>query len=205
MERTQGSAPAAAALEQEIAQLYESEAPGMLRYAATVAGNAETAQDALQEAFFRFFIARSAGRQFQSPKSWLFRVARNYIVDRKRSFLRFEIGIESAVNVPSPVPHAGAGMTCTGITSTGLLQRAAQIGLSAREVDCFRLRSQGLRYEDIAGVLGLRSGTVGALLARAHGKIRQALGEEGRKNRDFALPVAPPVALPVALEKRYAS
>jgi RNA polymerase sigma-70 factor (ECF subfamily) len=185
MERPQGSTPAPRALEQEIARLYESDAPAVLRYAATVAGNPETAQDALQEAFFRFFIARSAGQQIQSPKAWLFRVVRNYIVDQKRSFSRLEIGIESARNVPSSVPDRAAG-----ITSTGLLQRAAEIGLSAREVDCFRLRSQGLRYEDIAGVLGLRSGTVGALLARAHGKIRQALGEEGRKNRDFAMPVA---------------
>ena len=185
MERPQGSTPAAVALEQEIARLYESEAPGVLRYAATVAGNPDTAQDALQEAFFRFFIARSAGQQFQSPKAWLFRVARNYIVDRKRSSSRHEISIESALNVPNPLPDPAAG-----ITSSGLLQRAAQIGLSAREVDCFRLRSEGLRYEDIANVLGLRPGTVGALLARAHGKIRQALGEEGRWNQDFALPVA---------------
>jgi RNA polymerase sigma-70 factor (ECF subfamily) len=192
MECPQGSTPSKGALEQEIARLYESEAPAVLRYAATVAGNPETAQDALQEAFFRFFIARSAGQQFQSPKAWLFRVVRNYIVDQKRAFSRHETGIESAVNVPSPLPDGEAG-----ITSTGLLQRAAQIGLSPREVDCFRLRSQGLRYEDIAGVLGLRSGTVGALLARAHGKIRQALGEEGRKTRGFALPVA--------RENRYAS
>lgn len=191
MERPHGCT-ATVALEQEIARLYESEAPGMLRYAATLACNLETAQDALQEAFFRFFIARSSGQQFQSPKAWLYRVVRNYIVDQKRSFTRKEIAIESALNVPNPVPDAP-----TGITSTSLLQRAAQIGLSAREVECFRLRSEGLRYEDIAAVLGLQSGTVGALLARAHGKIRQALGAEGRMNREFALPMA--------REKRYAS
>jgi RNA polymerase sigma-70 factor, ECF subfamily len=192
MERPLGCTPVSVALEQEIALLYESEAPGLLRYAATMAGNPETAQDAMQEAFFRFFIARSAGQQFQSPKAWLFRVVRNYIVDQKRSFLRNQIGIESALNVPNPVPEP-----TTHISSAGLLQRAAQFGLSAREVECFRLRGEGLRYEDIASVLGVQCGTVGALLARAHAKIRQALGEEGRKPHG--------VALPVRLENRYAS
>jgi len=42
---------------------------------------------------------------------------------------------------------------------------------------------------------GLSAGTVGALLARAHGKIRKAVG--GRKGRDLA-----PAA---AGEERYAS
>ena len=191
MERAQGSKLAAVALEQEIARLYSAEAPGLLRYAATVAGNPETAQDALQEAFFRFFIARSAGRRFQSPKAWLFRVVRNYILDQKRSSSRSEIGIELALNLPSQPDPA------SGITSAGLLERAAQMGLSAREAECFRLRSEGLRYEEIADVLGLQCGTVGAVLARAHGKIRRALGEECRGSREFPLPVA--------REKRYAS
>jgi DNA-directed RNA polymerase specialized sigma24 family protein len=62
-------------------------------------------------------------------------------------------------------------------------------------MECVRLRMEDLRYEEIAGVLGLSAGTVGALLARAHGKIRKAVG--GRKDRDLA-----PTA---AGEERYAS
>jgi len=192
MEQPAENSAAAAALEQEIARLYRSEAPGMLRYAASLCGDAEAAHDAVQEAFFRFFIARSAGQQFQAPKAWLYRVLRNYIVDQKRSFLRKEVGLESALHLPSPTPNPGPGAA-----SGRLLQRAKQLGLSAREVECFRLRGEGLRYEEIAAVLGLQSGTVGALLARAHGKIRQALGEVSGKPRDFTLPVVG--------EKRYAS
>jgi len=192
MAQPRGSTAVAAALEQEIANLYAAEAPAMLRYAAMLAGNPETARDALQEAFFRFFIARRAGRQFLSPKAWLFRVARNYILDHKRSFARNEIGIESALDVACPTPDPAAAFT-----NAGLLQRASQIGLSAREIECFRLRGEGLRYEEIATVLGVQCGTVGALLARAHGKFRQALGEEGRQSIGFAL-AAP-------REKRYAS
>jgi DNA-directed RNA polymerase specialized sigma24 family protein len=61
-------------------------------------------------------------------------------------------------------------------------------------MECVRLRAEDLRYEEIAVVLGLQAGTVGALLARAHEKMRKAAVH---KNGDLA---------PAALEeKRYAS
>ena len=47
------------------------------------------------------------------------------------------------------------------------------------------LRTEDLRYEEIAMVLGLRSGTVGALLTRAHEKIRKALAEPGRRRENL--------------------
>jgi DNA-directed RNA polymerase specialized sigma24 family protein len=78
-----------------------------------------------------------------------------------------------------------------------LLQELPQIGLSAREMECVRLRTEDLSYEEIAAVLGLQSGTVGALLARAHGKMRKAVSERDRKGAAFDPTLA--------REKRYAS
>jgi DNA-directed RNA polymerase specialized sigma24 family protein len=83
MERGPRSPQPAGGIEQEIADLYEKEAGGILRYAGVVASNKETAHDALQEAFFRFFLCRTAGQQIRSPKAWLFRVARNYVLDQR--------------------------------------------------------------------------------------------------------------------------
>jgi DNA-directed RNA polymerase specialized sigma24 family protein len=62
--------------------------------------------------------------------------------------------------------------------------------LSPGESECVRLRAEGLRYEEIAGVLSMRTGTVGALLARAHKKIRQAVKDSGRKAGEFGLTIA---------------
>jgi RNA polymerase sigma-70 factor (ECF subfamily) len=189
MERSPGS-PLTAGIEQEVVDLYEREGGGLLRYAKALAANRETAHDALQEAFFRFFLCRSAGQQIRSPKGWLFRVTRNYILDQKKAGSRNEVGMESLRNVAGP-----AEPTETDGRASELLQGLRQIGLSPREMECVRLRMEDLRYEEIAGVLGLSAGTVGALLARAHGKIRKAVG--GRKDRDLA-----PTA---AGEERYAS
>jgi hypothetical protein len=77
MDRGTISPAPGAGIEREIAELYEREAGAILRYAWGLARDQETAHDALQEAFFRFFLCRSAGQQIRSAKSWLFRVAHN--------------------------------------------------------------------------------------------------------------------------------
>ena len=183
--------PRAAGIEQEIVDLYEREAGGLLRYAGALADNRETAHDALQETFLRFFLCRSAGQQIRSPKGWLFRVARNYVLDQKRAGARHEIGMESLRNLPGPAQGAE-----TEGRVWELLQGLPQIGLSPREMECVRLRTEDLSYDEIAGVLGVRAGTVGALLTRAHDKIRKAVGGGPHKNRDTAQAVG---------EERYAS
>jgi RNA polymerase sigma factor (sigma-70 family) len=193
MDRCPGSPALTAEIEQEIADLYQREAGGILRYAGALADNRETAHDALQEAFFRFFLCRSAGQQIRSPKGWLFRVARNYVLDQRKSGSRNEVGMESLLNVPCPASHHPEA---DGRVSD-LLHELLQIGLSPREIDCVRLRTEDLSYDEIAAALGLQAGTVGALLARAHGKIRKAVG--GGLHRTHYLAQA------VAAEKRYAS
>jgi RNA polymerase sigma factor (sigma-70 family) len=190
MDRSPVSPPVLAGIEQEIASLYEQEAGGLLRYSISIAGNREMAHDALQEAFFRFFLCRSGGQEIRLPKSWLFRVARNYILDQKKVGSRNEIGVESLLNLPCPALRTDASRI------PELLDGLLDIGLSPRELECVRLRTEDLRYEEIASVLGLQSGTVGALLARAHGKIRKAVGERAAKNRTS------PAVTP---EKGYAS
>ena len=184
--------PRAAGIEHEIVDLYEREAGGLLRYARALAANPEMAHDALQEAFFRLFLCRSAGQRIRSPKGWLFRVARNYLLDQKKAGSRNEVGMESLRNVAGPAEGTDAGGR-----ASELLQGLRQMGLSPREMECVRLRIEDLRYDEIAGVLGLSAGTVGALLARAHGKIRKAVGKGLHKDGDMRERVAG--------EERYAS
>jgi RNA polymerase sigma factor (sigma-70 family) len=191
MERRPGS-PSTAGIEQEIVDLYEREAGGLLRYARALAANAETAHDALQEAFLRFFLCRSAGQPIRSPKGWLFRVIRNYVLDQKKAGSRNEVGMESLRNMPGPAERPDSEGR-----ASDLLQGLRQIGLSPREMECVRLRMEDLRYEEIAVVLGLQAGTVGALLARAHGKIRKAVGSGLHKDSE--------VTPAVAGAERYAS
>jgi RNA polymerase sigma factor (sigma-70 family) len=186
------SPPPTAGIEREIAELFEREAGGILRYARGLGLDQGVADDALQEAFFRFFLCRSAGQEIRSPKGWLFRVVHNYVSDQRRLGSRNKAGIESLANMAGPAHHSEGGSTVCH-----LLQGLPQIGLSPREIECVRLRTEDLSYQEIAAVLGLRAGTVGALLARAHGKIRKAA--DGREHKTSGFGPA------LAREKRYAS
>lgn len=170
-----------AEIEREIADLYRCDAIGLLRYATALAGNPEMARDAVQEAFFRYFRYRSAGRVIGSPKGWLIRVVRNYVLDQMKAGSRMEVGMESLLNLPGPdeLPELEAGIL-------DVLQSMPEIGLSPREMECVRLRMDDLPYEAIAGALGLAVGTVGALLARAHEKIRKAASRMPHRNREVA-------------------
>ncbi len=82
-------------LERELYQLYQENAPGLLRYAAPMAGGAEAAQDAVQEAFLRYFLARDAGQRMRKPRAWLYHVLRNVLLDQRRvAEWRKEIGLD---------------------------------------------------------------------------------------------------------------
>ena len=184
--------PPTAGIEQEIVDIYTREAAAVLRYAASLADTPETAHDALQEAFFRFFVCRSAGQEIRSPRSWLFRVARNYVLDQRKAAGRNQVGMESVSHSLSQPGHS----EIHGPVSN-LLDELQGFGLSPREIECVRLRTEDLSYEEIAAVLGLQAGTVGALLTRAHSKIRKSVGEGAHKNRGDMRAAA--------REKRYAS
>ncbi|MBZ5591422.1 MAG: sigma-70 family RNA polymerase sigma factor [Acidobacteriia bacterium] len=154
-----------------MAALYSGHAAGLLRYAFSLIRDANGAQDALQEVFLRYFIARRDGRSFNDPKAWLFHVMRNYSLDiLKSSSVKNEVcsdGIqERSESHNDPEKQYQRSEMARDLVKL----------LSPRELECVRLRAEGLSYDEIAETLNLRQGTVGATLARAHKKIRQALG-----------------------------
>jgi len=158
-------------MEQEMSALYKLHAPGLLRYACSMINDNGGAQDALQEIFLRYFVARSEGQQFLDPKAWLYRVLRNHLLDTlKSSSVKNEIAIDKIDD-----PRDGANDPERHYHRAEMARDLAR-ALAPRELECVRLRAEGLSYDEIAEVLDLRQGTVGATLARAHKKVRRALG-----------------------------
>jgi RNA polymerase sigma factor (sigma-70 family) len=125
----------------------------------------------------------------------LFRVLRNHLVDALRADqLKNEIGIESL--------RDSADVRQDPEASYGRAEMSEQLwsSLAPRELECLWLRAEGLQYQEIANVLAVRSGTVAALLARAHKKIRQSLRKSGYASQEGAssLPVPAPKETPNA-------
>jgi RNA polymerase sigma-70 factor (ECF subfamily) len=159
----------------EITRLYGEYAPSLFRYALTLNAAAGIAEDAVQETFLRYFLARSGGHSIDNPRPWLMRVLRNYLLDEMKSRAnRKTVGLDSVAHslgtVLNPESQYWPAETL----------RALAGALSAREWECVRLRAEGLRYGEIAEIMGIRTGTVGALLARAHAKSRGISARLGR-------------------------
>lgn len=157
------------AIELEVAMMYEQHAAGLLRYASKLTGNFEESRDALQEIFLRYFVERSYGRRIDHPQAWLYTVLRNYAMERLKAASRTqELSPEGLESLPDRQSNPEAILR-----RTQLAHEMTAI-LSDRERDCLRLRSEGLCYADIAEAMGVRSGTVGAMLSRVAKKLRPA-------------------------------
>ena len=159
-------------LELEVAQAYEEYATGLLRYALVTTRNREAAQDAVQEVFLRYFVARCRGQIIQTQKPWLYRVLRNYLLDcLKSSSAIHETGMEAVHLIVDEQQNPEVSYHHRD------LARRVRALLAPRELECLRLRNEGFGYEEIADILCVSPGTVGALLSRGQKKIRKSLDQ----------------------------
>ncbi|HLK46732.1 MAG TPA: sigma-70 family RNA polymerase sigma factor [Bryobacteraceae bacterium] len=158
-------------LDEEIVRLYEEHATALSRYAASFAQNQEGARDAVQEVFLRYFIERRYGRIIGNPRAWLYHVLRNYMLDCHRRVNNREVIDENLDHLPSGQQNPER------ILQSSEIARELKSVLSEREFECLRLRAEGLDYAEICDVMGIRIGTVGALLSRVQKKIRRSAAE----------------------------
>ena len=159
-------------LEQEVAELYLEHAARLLCYAETLARNRDTGRDAVQEVYLRYFAERRYGVCIENPRAWLYRVLHNHLLDRLNlAAMKFEVSDE------------GVHEVLDGCFDAEMLLEQAQTAreiasrFTPRELDCLRLRVEGFSYQEIAQVLGVRPGTVGALLPRVYAKLRDVAAE----------------------------
>jgi RNA polymerase sigma-70 factor, ECF subfamily len=170
-----GSPDASAAsspLHQELAELYQEIAGGLFRYGLVLTRNVSLVQDAVQEAFLKFYLQRQK-EEIDGPEAWLFRVLRNYILDQQKSFTeKMSVALEEAKDC-----HQGNDSPEREFERSEAMEKIVEI-LSPRELQCLQLRTEGFSYKEIAEILAVQPGTVGALLARSSDKIRRAFSRE---------------------------
>ena len=95
-------------LEQEVAALHERHSVELLTYASSIVRDTESALDAVQEAFLRYFVERSYGRAIQNPRAWLYRVVHNHLMDRRdKAATKYEVYSADVRNMPDPRQSPG--------------------------------------------------------------------------------------------------
>ena len=158
-----------AALEAEFDQLYEEYASSLVRYAISYCGDPDSARDAVQDCFLRYFEMRRAGSNVEHPKAWLVRVLRNQLIDRRRrEQLEKEISAGTAreLRAMSASPHSSFGDDA----GVARLWKRIEALVSPKEMACLQMRAAGFSYAEIAEELGVQSGTVSVFLTRSREK-----------------------------------
>jgi RNA polymerase sigma factor (sigma-70 family) len=143
-----------------IEDLYRRRYRKFLRLATAVAGSADAAADAVQEAFARALRERQTLRDDRALDAWVWRMVLNAAIDQHRRRGRELVGEppEQAAREPEDLRE---------------LRRAVS-ALPDRQRHALFLRHYAdLSYDEIADVLGVARGTVAATLHAAHDALRK--------------------------------
>ena len=156
----------------EATTLYHELRKPLLRYLVCLGLTADEAQDVVQDAFVTLQRHLAAGGSQQNIRAWLFRVAHNAARNRQNSYhRRFSAPLDAEVEA-SVIDEATPERAVLEKEKFRRLRRAVRL-LTDSERECLLLRAGGLRYREIAGVLGLATSTVAGTVERAIKKLAE--------------------------------
>ncbi|KKF02306.1 sigma-70 family RNA polymerase sigma factor [Mycolicibacterium obuense] len=157
--------------------LYDEHGDALWRYALRLTGDRARAEDVVQETLLKAWRHPSVTADAErSARAWLFTVARNMIIDERRS-ARFRN--EAAEPVPDEVvDRASSDEVDTALNRILLSTALAQLTEEHRAV-VRRAYYQGWTTAQIAADLGIAEGTVKSRLHYAMRALRLGLQEMG--------------------------
>ena len=158
--------------EEEFRAFYERTSRQLWSYLSRIAGSRQEADDALQEAYYRFYRAGAKHENETHRRNSLFQIATNVVRDAARRAKRHEdVPIEEdapMTNVPTPEHHAAM--------RTDLARGLQRLEPMQREM-LWLAYAQGASHQEIASILGLRTVSIRTMLLRARRKLASFLGE----------------------------
>lgn len=159
--------------ESAVRALYDTHVDRVYRLSYRLAGDDELARDFTQETFIRAFAKLDGFRGEAAFSTWLHRIATTVALNGLRKVKRFrhrETELEEAAEVVSRGRAAEPDLK--------LRLRQAIDGLPVGYRTVFVMHDvEGYTHEEIAGALGVETGTSKAQLSRARAKLREALSE----------------------------
>jgi RNA polymerase sigma-70 factor (ECF subfamily) len=148
---------------------FRAEYGRLVRALTVVAGNRETAADAVQEAFVKAHVRWRRVSRYDDPVGWIRRVAINNLRDEHRRFGRKRKALDRLANEPSDLPTEPV---IDEITS--LLE-----GLPRQQRLCLALYYlEGLTVAETAAALDISDGAVKFHLHQGRKRLRGELEEE---------------------------
>jgi RNA polymerase sigma-70 factor (ECF subfamily) len=152
---------------------YDRTARPLWSYIARMTGDGHAADDLLQESFYRFLRTRVHWESESHRRAYLFRIATNLVLDRRRQGRRGQTVPLPDADV-TPLLTSGGDMAEATARRTDL--RRAMDRLRPRDRALLWLAyAQGHAHTEIADTLGVKTGSVKLLLFRARRKLAAML------------------------------
>jgi RNA polymerase sigma-70 factor (ECF subfamily) len=164
-------------LRHSVSELFHALRGRVFQYLLVILGNPSEAEEITQECFLRLYQHLRDGNAVENAKVWLFHVARNLALDKKRAS-RF-VG---ELDPPAWDKVILARQDLSPTPEQGMLQkerydmvREALRRLTDQEQQVLHLRAKGLSYREIAEVMELSINAVAAHIHRGLEKIKGRL------------------------------
>ena len=174
---------AASGDESAFEQIYKASAGFVYSITLGVASDREEALEVSQEVFIKVFRSLGSFRYQSSFKSWLYRVAMNTALGRRKKGLADPAApganddFDTLIDLNRPDSSCGERKFLQGEEVEGLM--ALLQLLSPEQRECIVLRElQGLSYKEISDTLGININTVRTRLIRARLALMKFAGKE---------------------------
>jgi RNA polymerase sigma-70 factor (ECF subfamily) len=167
-----------AELESVVVGLFDRFQERVVNYVLTYGLSLPDAEDVVQETFLSLFRHLELGRSRSNLTGWIFRVAHNRALKRRKSCLasgadrdQHHVLAQQAAPDSNPEAHFAFKQMHQRL-------RAVFEALPEQEQRCLHLRAEGLKYRDIARVLDISLGAVSTSLSRALARMTRVTRSE---------------------------
>lgn len=168
---------AAPSVRDDVLRLFDAHAPAVRRYVRSCGVSPDAADDIVQETFVALFQHLRKGGGREHLRGWVMQVGYRLALKHRRGEGRRRRwqGPWEAEAAAVADPAAGPEEMCV-VSEDFERVRAVLKALSERDRQCVYLRAEGLRYREIAKVLGMSLGGVAKSLTRAIARLSAGIG-----------------------------
>jgi RNA polymerase sigma-70 factor (ECF subfamily) len=151
----------------DLGQLFHLHYPKIARVIARIVNDPSRAEEIAADVFWKFMHSPKA--QHANPSGWLYRTGVRKAIDELRRLQRrekYEQLLSFFRSAPTPEQLHGSAEDQRQV-------RTVLAVLKQRDSTILILRSEGLSYEETAGILGLKETSMGTLVRRAQEAFRK--------------------------------
>lgn len=165
---------------QQVLQFYDQLREPIYRYLLCLRLTPETAEDLVHETFLRLHRnLREKKIKTDTVRAWAFRVAHNLAISLKRRSNEIQVDRDDLVFLADAHYADEHQDPEEAVLNEEWLMRVRKAvrELPEQQQRCIHLRAEGLRYREIADVLGMPIPTVAVHLQRAMERLMEECGE----------------------------